>query len=222
MNTRKLGVRADKARSYFEIEKIAFRVRQELLPTLPITDAVPGVLLFDDYLLNYPISTQFGPIPVDCSIDKTIVGGEAQSSYCRERHTFLITLSEESYDDLENGGARARFTLAHELGHVVLHPHELLRLSSVPHSIAAYYRGEHQPHKIFYDTEWQADSFAGAFLMPASGIHDLVGERLLSDNIFRTLSASMRVADNFDVSESAARTRLSKVKTRWRELSMVR
>lgn len=57
---------------------------------------------------------------------------------------------------------RARFTLAHEVGHLVLHEGPALhRQTSV------------SQHRIYEDSEWQADYFASEFLMPKVGCKDL-------------------------------------------------
>ncbi len=63
----------------------------------------------------------------------------------------VIKISESCYDAARRGHARYPFTLAHEFGHLMLH-------TGKPFSLA---RGE---IKAFLDPEWQANSFAGAFL----------------------------------------------------------
>lgn len=60
---------------------------------------------------------------------------------------------------------RARFTLAHELGHLVLHEGPAL------HRQTAMIK-----HKVFEDSEWQADYFA-EFLMPTVGCWNLAAQQ---------------------------------------------
>lgn len=51
---------------------------------------------------------------------------------------------------------RDNFTLAHEFGHLILHK-----------GATSYARGRAQRnHKVYEDSEWQADTFAAEFLMP--------------------------------------------------------
>lgn len=66
----------------------------------------------------------------------------------------IIRVSSTTYDDLCNADHRARFTAAHELGHLLMHS------SSHIH----YARTEHIDSTT--DPEWQANEFAAAFLMP--------------------------------------------------------
>lgn len=64
-------------------------------------------------------------------------------------------IREDVYENANNGQGRDRFTIAHELGHLILqHNHILARTSSL------------MTHKPYEDSEWQADNFAAEFLMP--------------------------------------------------------
>ena len=69
-------------------------------------------------------------------------------------------------------GIRAGYFVAHELGHCVLHSGQLVRLAQMPtDQQAAFHRASGRiAHKAFEDTEWQANAFAGALLMPAAGL----------------------------------------------------
>jgi len=60
---------------------------------------------------------------------------------------------------------RYRFTLAHEVGHMVLHPeiYEVLDFSSTQAAICSILS---IPKKVRNDLEWQADEFAGRVLVP--------------------------------------------------------
>ena len=68
-----------------------------------------------------------------------------------------IILREDTYDALCNSNhpkfRRARFTVAHEIGHLFLHEGFALARGAIQH--------EH-----YEDSEWQADTFAAELLMP--------------------------------------------------------
>ncbi|MEQ4693441.1 ImmA/IrrE family metallo-endopeptidase [Providencia manganoxydans] len=97
----------------------------------------------------------------------------------------LIKIRNSVYDDLCNGSNRARFTIAHEIGHLFMHKNQ-----------SAFARGGSKNHKIYEDGEWQADTFASYFLINK----DLVDKSMTANDISRT----------FGVSYTAAETWLSK------------
>jgi transcriptional regulator with XRE-family HTH domain len=67
-----------------------------------------------------------------------------------------ICLREDVYENACKGQPRARFTACHELGHYLMHREiGLARVRNID-------------EKIYRDSEWQADEFAGALLMPRS------------------------------------------------------
>jgi Zn-dependent peptidase ImmA (M78 family) len=66
-----------------------------------------------------------------------------------------IILREDVYDGLCEGKGRDRYTAAHELGHLVMHSNGRVMLR----------RGEEKP-VTYCNPEWQANCFAGEFLMP--------------------------------------------------------
>lgn len=68
----------------------------------------------------------------------------------------VIRLRSDVYDGLYEGKGRDRFTAAHELGHYIMHRHVEI----------VFHRAEHGALKPFRDSEWQANTFAGALLMP--------------------------------------------------------
>lgn len=88
--------------------------------------------------------------------------------------TNTIVLSIGTYDRLAKDEHRARFTLAHEIGHAVMHAnsmHALRRPSAarqeacggVQSPIKKFRRGQ---FPAYLDPEWQANKFASYFLMP--------------------------------------------------------
>ena len=89
---------------------------------------------------------------------------------------------------LEGTNPRALFTLAHELGHLVL-SHE-----------RTFNREEIVGHKYYEDSEWQADTFAAELLMPLSVIEQ------------ENLRTPWELKKRFGVSYEAAEIRLMKLK----------
>jgi Zn-dependent peptidase ImmA (M78 family) len=96
------------------------------------------------------------------------------------------------------------------LGHCILHTDQLIRLAQMPtNQQTAFHRGR-TGHKPYEDTEWQANAFASALLMPARGIASLERER-------GYLDASL-IVDRFGVSLEAAGYRLDSFTARRDEL----
>lgn len=96
-----------------------------------------------------------------------------------------ICLSNSTYTALGAGEPDARFTAAHELGHLMLH--------TGTHTAYAR-RAEYQRH---VDPEWQADYFADVFLMPAEGVLEC--------------ASAKEVAHRFSVPEERARRRFAEI-----------
>lgn len=100
-----------------------------------------------------------------------------------------IRLRDRDYEACVLGtNPRSIFTFWHEFGHFVL-GHE-----------RSFSRDESRSHKIYEDSEWQADTFAGEYLMPFSVIEK---EKLLTPEA---------VSRKFGVSKLAAQVRLKKLK----------
>lgn len=70
-----------------------------------------------------------------------------------------IRVPQRIHDQLEYHGHRARFTVAHELGHIMLHPGEEFSR----HAAEKIRRSNYPAGR---SAEWQANVFAAAFLMP--------------------------------------------------------
>lgn len=99
----------------------------------------------------------------------------------------LILLRQSVYDGAARGEARPRFTMCHEVGHLGLHRG------------VAFARIDHaQSHRIFENSEWQADVFASHLLMPSHLLQDY--------------SSVDSVMADFGVSRAAAIARLEKMK----------
>ncbi|MFB6349447.1 ImmA/IrrE family metallo-endopeptidase [Moraxella sp. ZJ142] len=68
----------------------------------------------------------------------------------------LMHIREDVYEALHGNDPRARFTIAHEFGHLFMHKGVALN------------RGDGN-HKTYEDSEWQANQFAAELLAPLKG-----------------------------------------------------
>jgi len=190
------GVRADRKFSYRSLERLASHVRKAL--DYPADRAIDPLLLFEN-LDKIEITASGVPIPMSGGV-VSLEGSEGYTRYDRQRHLLEILASELTYHWLETKHPRAAYFVAHELGHCVLHTDQLVRLAQMPTRLqAAFHRGR-ADHEAYEDTEWQANAFASALLMPARGIEALEHEH---DSITVSL-----VAMQFCVSLEAAGYRL--------------
>lgn len=201
------GVRADRSWSYRGLEVLAGHVREQL--KLRADEALDPLELFED-LHEISISRSNG---VEIPLRGGVISLEDSEGYTRfdgGRNVLEILASERTYEWLEQGHPRAGYFVVHELGHCVLHTDQLVRLARMPtEQQAAFHRGR-QGHRACDDTEWQANAFASALLMPAPGVASL--ER---DN--GSLTVSM-IVERFRVSREAANYRLDLFTARRREL----
>lgn len=107
--------------------------------------------------------------------------------------TSEILLSPKTYNDLENGVPRATFTLAHELGHAVMHRRYFQGILDSKRNVTLLNRGD-IPH--YENPDKQADRFAGEFLMPTNLVCQLIrkGESICSlASIFKVSYDAARV-----------------------------
>lgn len=79
--------------------------------------------------------------------------------------TILLLIPENIYRDANIGMHRARFTIAHEIGHVLLHGEETFAL--------ARQENERYGEDKTCDPEWQANEFAAEILCPITYIKDM-------------------------------------------------
>ena len=193
------GLRADRGYSYQKLERRASKVREQL--KLSPTSAIDALLLFDG--LDIGVRTRGGRnIPIRGTVNE-LEDLEGFAKYDSERRTLEILASTTTYDWLEQDYPRGRFFIAHELGHCLLHTDQLVRLAQMPtkKQTALHYGNQGATHEIYRDTEWQANAFAGAFLMPARGISVL--EQEYDDEL-----CPSTIAEHFRVSIEAASYRL--------------
>lgn len=75
-----------------------------------------------------------------------------------------IKIREDVYEKAVAGDGRARFTILHEIGHLLLHDNDRVALCRTS--------GE-SPVKPYENPEWQADAFAGELLISEHLIKDM-------------------------------------------------
>jgi Zn-dependent peptidase ImmA (M78 family) len=77
----------------------------------------------------------------------------------------LILIREDVYNNAYSGIARDRFTIAHEIGHYLMHTPDRVSFS----------RGHDSNYKMpsYLDPEWQANTFAAELLAPPNVIKGL-------------------------------------------------
>jgi hypothetical protein len=201
------GVRADQKLSYRALEKAAAYVRQKL--NFPADEAIEPLRLFEDL---HELSMKQGDgtvIPLRGGVI-SLEDSEGYTRYDGKRGIIEILASERTYGWLEDSHPRAAYFVGHELGHCLLHTDQLVRLAEMPaNQQAAFHRGR-ADHKPYEDTEWQANAFASALLMPAAGLVALEDEGLELTPLF--------IARRFRVSKEAASYRLDQFEKRRRDL----
>ena len=202
-----LGVRADRGYSYQGLEKVAASARKRL--GYSPTEVIDPLQLFSD--LDFKVEDGTGrKIPIRGGVTD-LDESEGFAKYDKKRRIIEILASPKTYEWLENGYPRGGYFVAHELGHCLLHTDQLVRLAKMPEAQqAALHRGREKfGHKAFQDTEWQANAFAAALLMPARGLLALERCDELSPDI---------IAEHFHVSDEAATYRLDSYHKRKNQL----
>lgn len=112
---------------------------------------------------------------------------------CWVPNSRTLFIRDTVYGDICNGEPRGRFTVAHELGHILL-AHQV----TVNRELASLNMRKYE------NSEWQANTFASEFLMPEAEMHQ------------KNLRTTQAVAAHFKVSLKAAEIRVQNV---WGDLS---
>nr|WP_306228779.1 ImmA/IrrE family metallo-endopeptidase [Aurantimonas sp. CSK15Z-1] len=162
--------------SRVDIEQKAYAWREAL--SVPVDRLTPDLL----NILEHELPSIF-PEFVLCIEGNSADGIEAYTQFDPPS----ITVRNLVYENAAVHDGRARMTLSHELGHLVLHK------SAVPMHRAPVKYAQLQKLPIFASAEWQANTFASAFLMP--------------DWLVKECSSDTEVSSCFKVSLSAARVR---------------
>jgi Zn-dependent peptidase ImmA (M78 family) len=127
------------------------------------------------------------------------------------------SLDEIDYDPT-SPSVRIRFSIAHELGHRVLHPQQIKALR--PSSYAEWKNTiNYLPNAMWGRAEWQAREFAGRLLVPRELLIqearkyqneiEKAGKQIpdvTTDDITEFLAP--RICNKFDVSDTVIKTRL--------------
>lgn len=194
MSNQLTGIRAERGYSYAEIEDVAQDVRRQL--KLHPTSALDIHEFFEFHLDDITVGFGGESIPLVSHVEE--LKTEALTRWDPDSRRIQISLSDDTYFMLCRGHRRPRYTIAHELGHALLHTGQLMKLAELTvESQAALHRGS-TDHKPFLDTEWQANAFAGAFIVPARGIKSIsqrFGRIATADEIAAEYEISTKVAD---------------------------
>jgi hypothetical protein len=94
-----------------------------------------------------------------------------------------IVVRNSVYKLARKGDGRSRMTLAHELGHLVMHPGAAKLRSDFGQTATVKLRA-------FESAEWQANKFASLFLMPLHIIRDFTSASQLAENCQVSLRAA--------------------------------
>lgn len=127
-------------------------------------------------IIEFALPQVFPDFDYEIVPDGELVGAEATTSLDRR----YMRIRESIYDAARRGQGRPAFTLAHELGHLLLHCLQRVEFA----------RG--QKPQAFRDPEWQADQFASAFLIPEAEARKAYDPGLLALR-FGTTPAAARV-----------------------------
>jgi antitoxin HicB len=157
-----------------------------------------------EILSSSHLSEAFGA-SVKFSVDPAI---REEAATEHDGSSFALRLRPDVRDGAREGSGRYRFTVAHELAHLALHREDLL------HNQGRAFRDVVSPTDklppgvpIFRSPEWQANSWAGAFLMPLRAVRSYL--RRLEKHGHEFTQAAF--AANFQVSVQAATIRLEKL-----------
>ena len=184
------GLPADQSYSYVALERIARSVRGKL--GYDPGAAIDASALFDD-LIDYKVAIQSKPVPITTGVAG--ISSEGLTWYDPEHDRMEILVSDDTYYGLIAGKPRAAYCFSHEIGHALLHAGQLYRISQLEEPAAAFQRGVAK-HAAYMDTEWQANAFASALLMPAHGLAALERELgdLQAEDIARRFGTSLEAA----------------------------
>ena len=159
--------------SVAKIRAAAMNVRHVLVP-----DGAPDLEAFVGSLQKFNITC-------DVVDDDFLLPGVEASCIPDQR---VIYIAASTYDAICRNDGRARFTLFHELGHLLL-----------AHS-RSFHRDTRSSFPVWENSEWQADQFAAEITMPLNVILE------------KNLTEAWELQEEFGVSYLAACNRLSKLR----------
>lgn len=183
-----LTVPVVRGRSHKQIEEEALGFLTLVAPEcLDKPLAMPALEIFENKMDEY-----FG---YSVQIGKNIKGLSGVTNVTSR----TLVLTSAIHKRLENNDPYARFTAAHEFGHVVLHSNVASGEFAFREEIVFARRSQLKPYE---DPEWQANAFAGAILMPINTM------RMLFNNNAMTVENVMEI---YQVSKMAAEIRIKRL-----------
>jgi hypothetical protein len=162
------GVRVQPKRRV-EIEETAYLLRKAF--------GFPGKTYFPLMkILEHELQNMVEGFYYDIREDGSLEGSARALAY-PDKACILIEAS--VYDGACRGIGKDRMTITHETGHVILHP-----------GIPLARRYEARPIKIYENSEWQSDVFAGELLAPIRFLHGMN-----ASDIVQTYQISLSAAE---------------------------
>jgi hypothetical protein len=119
--------------------------------------------------------------------------------------TNVLVLPEDTYNKACAGEPRYRFTIVHEIGHAILHGHQLRVRSSAGITVNRYRRQDLRP---FEDPEWQANAFAAGSLLPIDRVVHSIRPFIRNGRVVNEDAAIDLLRGAFGVSKPTASRRL--------------
>lgn len=148
------------------------------------------------------------PIPLDkiagqfgIYIQEEELGNGISGILIREGNNTVIGVNESDVD------SRKRFTIAHEIGHFVMHPGNELHIDR---KFKVNFRDKNSSLANNIE-EMEANAFAAALLMPEKKINQFVNQKLTQGIDIEDSDELQSIADKFKVSKQALLIRLSKL-----------
>ncbi|MGB6687006.1 MAG: ImmA/IrrE family metallo-endopeptidase [Terracidiphilus sp.] len=186
------GIRADEKHSYSSIERLAVGLREML--SLGSMDRFDALKFFDEIVPDMTIECRAGTIHLCEAVENCLQ--EGHTKWDRDANLLEIGLSGKTYAQLQEGHPRARYTVVHEAGHACLHTDQIIRLGGMDVSSQVALHRERTPHDACQDTEWQANAFGSAVLMPAEGVERLFSRlgRISAHALSETFGVSLESA----------------------------
>lgn len=175
------------ARTWHEVGKKAEKLIEEHYPKL---QHIPGpfpILKFIEFRLRKTFGFEY-------AVKELPDGLEAMTDLRKK----IMIFSEETWVSIRAGAPRARFTAAHEVGHVSLHVKDLGPQILENRGVLTLKRGAIPPYR---DPECQANAFAAALLIPTYHM-----KKLLQDE-----KGPQEVCEIFNVSLEAACYRIGNI-----------
>ncbi len=170
------------ATSWASLEKITEQVRRKVIPDF--YDRVQALNLAEFF--EFDLKKLYG---YEYQITNLPTGVEA-ITLCKSK---TIILSEETYEGLHDGDGRARFTVAHELGHVIVHAPYLSESTSTRQNSVGV-RLNRSSLAPYEDPEVQANAFAARLLMPTQQVRYLISEGHNANEIAKIFGVSFEAA----------------------------